>query len=138
MGKNCADKYANSAVFLAPDKGILNRMTGLTPEGFAGAKQHFLKNWKYETYPDFIGSKRLSDEVTSRIPICTDALPIWKAFQNFFTDYVKLFYLDDNAEDLDVEDLDENGEQKRNKVKHDEQLGKFWECVNNRGHDFEL
>ena len=59
--------------------------------------------------------KGLNEENCSEIPLFTDALPIWDALHKFFTSYVDIFYVDDNA------------------VYFDKELAAFWERVDKRG-----
>ena len=56
-----------------------------SPEGF-----------KYETFPEYLKSKGLNKEMESKIPLWTDALPIWQAYHEFFAAYVSLFYHGDD------------------------------------------
>ena len=72
-------------------------MTGLDYKGFADGFQYFagLDGFKYETFPDYLKSKGLDEEMESKIPLRTDALPIWQAYHDFFAAYVGLFYAGD-------------------------------------------
>ena len=71
------------------------------------------KNFKYETFPDFVKSKELSD--TLQIPYTSDALPIWKAFKQFFHGFVELYY------------------EKEEDVETDQELKDFWVKIQYRG-----
>ena len=63
----------------------------------------------------FLHSKGLNEEDCSELPLFTDALPIWDALHKFFTSYVDIFYVDDNA------------------IYFDKELAAFWERVDKRG-----
>ena len=73
-------------------------MTGLTYKGFTDGFQYFASHegFKHETFPDYLKAKGLDEEMESRIPLWADALPIWKAYHDFFADYINLFYAGDD------------------------------------------
>ena len=73
-------------------------MTGLTYEGFKDGFQYFAgpNGFKYETFPEYLQTKGLDKEMESKLPLWTDALPIWHAYHNFFAAYVNLFYPGDD------------------------------------------
>ena len=114
-------------------------MTGLTYEGFTDGFQYFAcqEGFKYETFPDYLKSKGLDDDVKSKIPLWTDALPIWEAYHQFFADYVSLFYAGDDK----VKCLIFFSEYTIlswlsyyiYKVDSDPELRDFWQCVDTRG-----
>ena len=73
-------------------------MTGLTYKGFTDGLQYFAgpDGFKYETFPDYLKAKGLDKEMADKIPLWTDAEPIWQAYHNFFADYVSHFYAGDD------------------------------------------
>ena len=73
-------------------------MTGLTYEGFTDGFEYFAgqDGFKYETFPDYLKKKGLGKDMESKIPIWTDALPIWQAYHDFFDAYVGLYYSGDD------------------------------------------
>ena len=105
----------NSALVLAPENGFLHRVSGFTYNGLTSALSVLYENYSYETLPDIIASKQLSDELEKQIPMCIDGRLIWDAFFRFFKRYVDFFYSDDNAVAINAE------------------LRDFWECVDLKG-----
>ena len=61
------------------------------------------EDFKYETLPEMVASKKLSKEMEKQIPLCTDGLPVWDAFLKFFESYVGFFYPDESNITTDVE-----------------------------------
>jgi hypothetical protein len=94
---------SNANILLAQDKGLLHRMTGFTYKGFSAGLSLLYEDFKYETLPEIIASKKLSKEMEEQIPLCTDGLPVWDAFLKFFESYVDFFYPDENKVTTDVE-----------------------------------
>ena len=90
-------------------------MTSWTYHGLAEAFQLMADTFKYETFPEYVESKGLSNKIKSQIPFVTDGLPIWEAFKSFFSKYIDFYYPNDNC------------------VASDSDLQDFWESVNNRG-----
>ena len=61
------------------------------------------ENYVYETIPDYIESKQLSDNLKDQIPLCTDGLPVWNAYLKFFENYVDFFYANENSIRKDIQ-----------------------------------
>ena len=61
------------------------------------------EDFKYETLPEMVASKKLSKEMEKQIPLCTDGLPVWEAFLKFFESYVGFFYPDESSITTDVD-----------------------------------
>lgn len=38
---------------------------------------------RFATFPDYLDSKNIGEDVKERIPLYTDALPIWHAFHRY-------------------------------------------------------
>jgi len=93
----------NANILLAQDKGLLHRMTGFTYKGFSSGLSLLFEDFKYETLPEMIASKKLSKKMEEQIPLCTDGLPVWDAFLKFFESYVGFFYPDESNITTDVD-----------------------------------
>ena len=105
----------NSTMALYPENALMYRIVGLTKDGLIDGFNRFLGEFKYETYPEYIASKRLSPEIERSVPMCTDGVPIWDAYRAFFTSYVDIYFTDDEA------------------VRNDVELMAFWTCMDDRG-----
>ena len=113
-------------------------MTGLTYKGFTDGFQYFAgqDGFKYETFPDYLKSKGLGEDMESTIPLWTDALPIWQAYHDFFAAYVSLFYTgDDEVNIVNIVSRYFFKQMCYNifKIDSDPELRDFWQCIDTRG-----
>ena len=67
-------------MFLTPEDGLLHRMSGLKYESLVDAFTHFAKTWKYSPLPEDLEARGFDESVKARLPLYTDALPIWNAY----------------------------------------------------------
>ena len=58
----------------------LHRLSGLTFSSMQDALGSALKSFRYSTYPDYLQAKGLEKGLQDRIPLYTDALPIWDIY----------------------------------------------------------
>ena len=59
---------------------VLHRLSGLTFNSLQDALGSALKSFSYSTYPEYLQAKGLEKGLQERIPLYTDALPIWDIF----------------------------------------------------------
>jgi len=100
-GTGAINNVANT--LLMQDKGLFHRMFGFTYKGFSSMLSSLYEDFKYETLPEMVASKKLSKEMEEQIPLCTDGLPVWNAFLKFFESYVDFFYPDESNITTDVD-----------------------------------
>ena len=53
----------SSTSILAPSNALLIRMTGFTVEGYESVLNALYENYRYQTLPDFIESKKLTKNI---------------------------------------------------------------------------
>ena len=62
---------------------VLHRLSGLTFNSVESALGSALKSFKYSTFPKYLEAKGLDESLQDKIPLYTDALPIWDIYHRF-------------------------------------------------------
>ena len=77
---NTGDVNVGGFHFLTEKNMLMDRMSGVSYESLVLTYRSSYEDFRYATFPDFLDSKHLDEEVKARIPLYTDALLIWNAY----------------------------------------------------------
>ena len=68
---------------------MLHRFSGLTYDSVKAALTLGLASFEYRTYPTYLEEKGLDEDLQDRIPLYTDAVPIWDIYHRCVGNMVK-------------------------------------------------
>lgn len=80
---------------LLPEDNFMERGFAFNREGYIETLRAGAEAYRVLTFPEFVKSKRLSEDVAASLPMVQDGTDVWGAFHQYFTSYVSLYYADD-------------------------------------------
>lgn len=99
---------------LMPLGSLAHRGFGLSATGWVDCFVTMFKEWKYQTFPQFMENKGLAEEDLKSLPLYIDGIDCWNTYRKYVSAYVDLFYADDNA------------------IGKDEDIVEYWDHYQNR------
>lgn len=96
---------------LMPVNQLAHRAFALSAEGWVSYFNDLVKNWKFESFPEWIASRGLPESFVQSWPVAVEGLAVWRTFESHICRYLKLFY---SGPDLD------------DAIRSDNEIAAFW------------
>lgn len=88
---------SRAVAILAPVRGLAYRGFAFNKSGFGKMIEHCLTNFQFESLEEHFEKSGLPEQDRIDIPFYHDGLSLWRTIQSYVTNYVRIFYEDDEA-----------------------------------------
>jgi hypothetical protein len=103
FGATSVNFAAKSA--LLTTNGIAFQVFGIDKVDFPRALADCVSLYKYETFPEFIAGKGLSERDIFDVPFARDGIDFWNIVHSYVNSYMKIFYPNGDSDILEDADL---------------------------------
>jgi hypothetical protein len=88
--------YAAS-IFVVQPKSLGFRTWGFNEESWIQFFTDIISNYRFETFPEFLESKKIPSSILKKLPIYIDGKSLWNCINEYVISYLMVFYGDDTS-----------------------------------------